>query len=165
MKKSHFIICGILFGMMFVVGCQSEREPENRIMETDLGKIEIDESGQSARLIEDASEVVLQEDTGKVEIPEDLPVPENGEGINWEGTHDSGILSYKVNDKDYKVACEYQVSLLQTKGWSMENGVAINLNDTSTNTLNRDGHIVSVSCSEDNADSNSVKVTMVKGSE
>ncbi len=166
MKKSLFSVCAVflmLFGVMAVSGCQSVDEGENVTMETDLGTIEIDETGQSARLIEDVAEVAAVAENVVEEMPEDLPIPDNAESVNWAGAAGSGMLSYKIKGANFESICANQVDSLLEQGWSMENGVAVVVNDTSTNTLNNEGNIVSVTCSGENGNAEIVTVTMVKG--
>jgi len=147
---------------MLVAGCQAEGETEVTVMETDLGTIEIDEVNQVAKLIEERGEaaapVVVVE-----EMPADLRIPDNAEGVNWVGAAGSGMLSYKIKGASFESVCANQVDSLLEKGWSMENGVALIVNDTSTNTLNKEGFIVSVTCSGENGTGENVTVTMVKG--
>ena len=160
MKKSIFLL--VICGMMLVAGCQAEGETEVTVMETDLGTIEIDEVNQVAKLIEERGEaaapVVVVE-----EMPDDLPIPDNAEGVNWAGAAGSGMLSYKIKGTSFESVCANQADLLIEKGWSTENGVAVKVNETSTNTLNKEGFIVSVTCSGENGNGENVTVTMVKG--
>lgn len=161
MKKCVLLLLAIC-GMMVAAGCQAEGESEVKVMETDLGTIEIDEVGQVARLMEDVAEVAVVADTME-EMPEDLPIPDNSENVNWAGVDGSGMLSYKIIGAGFESVCANQVDLLLKKGWSMENGVAVTVNDTSTNTLNKDGFIVSVTCSGEKDNAEMVIVSMVKG--
>lgn len=155
----------MLFGLMFVSGCQSDGEVNGTdvtVMETDLGTIEVDEINQVAKLIEEEGEAAAPVEMLE-QMPEDLRIPDNAESVNWAGAAGSGMLSYKIKGASFESVCANQTDLLLEQDWSMENGVAVTVNDTSTNTLNKEGFIVSVTCSGENGNAEIVTVSMVKG--
>jgi hypothetical protein len=102
---------------------------------------------------------------GKIEeeIPEDLPSIEGAANFTWAGAEGSGMLTYKLKDMNFTDACEKQTQLLAGKGWIKQEGVAAQHGEATTTVFEKEGHVLSLTCTEQIDDENEVVVTMVKG--
>ena len=139
-------------------------DEEDVTIETDLGKIKIDEeTGNGYVEMEGSSDIIIDSDSLNEKMPEDLVILEKGKNFNWAGVDGNGMLSYRLTGMDYKEVCSDQSALLQQKGWEPDEGVAVQFSGTSTNTLSKEGYILSLTCTEDSDDSDEVTVTIVKG--
>ncbi len=134
------------------------------IIETDLGKVKIDEkTGNGYLEMEKSTEIIVDSDNVSERMPKDMPTLENGKNFNWAGVDGSGMLSYRFAGESYKKVCDDQIGLLEGKGWVMDEGVAVQFSGTSTHTLNKEGYILSLTCTENSDDPDDVTVTIVKG--
>lgn len=133
-------------------------------IETDMGKVKIDEETGNGYLdVEKNADIVIDSEGVSEKMPDDLPTLDQGKSFTWAGVDGNGMLSYRLADSDYKEVCDQQTEKLQEAGWVLDEGVAVQFSGTSTHALNKEGNILSLTCTEDSGDSGEVTVTIVKG--
>lgn len=133
-------------------------------IETEMGKIKIDEETGNGYLdVEKNADIVIDSEDVSEKMPDDLPTLDKGKNFTWAGVEGNGMLSYRLVNADYKDVCNQQAEKLQKAGWVLDEGVAVQFSGTSTHALNKEGYILSLTCTEDSGDSGEVTVTIVKG--
>ena len=185
-SKNHILWIAVFmqFGLFLLVGCQADldqgtevtQEPatvieevtydsgeEDLIIETELGKVAVDEETNSGHLIETEDTQEAEKSLEQPKSPEDMPGLEGATNFNWAGADGSGMLSFKIKNVGFEDACNRQSQLLEGAGWTLDEGVNATFSGTSTTTLKKEGFIISVTCAEQVGEKDEVVVTMVKG--
>lgn len=184
--NKHFVgVMGVfLLGAVILSGCQNlgDRIAEKAIEAASGGKVNIDSNGGKVAIKTDDGDVNLNTNNtdgtvtiktkdgtasyggGKnrpAEVAPDMPSLDGASDFSWAGSAEGGMLGFQVASTDYKDVCTQEIALLQKNGWTLSDKFSMEVENSTTKTLEVGQSTMTLSCSAD-SDGRKVEVVMVK---
>jgi hypothetical protein len=191
MKRKALVFCfGTFFaGILLISGCaaqNTDRDAKSKLTNAIVndvtnGKVNVDLNNQNitvktpqgdVKISGNQNNMTVNSPDGNINyqggsgrpssVPEDLPNMDNAKEFSWVASKDGGMFSYILNGTAYQEMCQKQVELLTAKAWQLDKSFIIDVENSSTRSLKKEGFQLNLNCSLTSGGDDTTTIVMIK---